>query len=70
MHRIFLKYFILFTTIFVLSIAVSAQYQSRGKEFNYVDAESFYNGGNYYDALPLYIVLMNENPNYYFGTKT
>ncbi len=46
----------------MLSISVSAQFESRGTEFNYVDAESFYNGENYYDALPLYEILMRENP--------
>ncbi len=38
------------------------QYQPRGKEYNYADAESFFNGGNYHDALPLYEILMAENP--------
>ena len=46
----------------VMTTTIFAQYQSRGKEFNYTDAESFYNAGNYYDALPLYEVLMAENP--------
>jgi hypothetical protein len=46
----------------MFSIDVLGQYEARGKEFNYVDAESFYNAGNYYDALPLYEILMTENP--------
>ena len=44
------------------TVNVFGQYESRGKEFNYVDAESFFDGGNYYDALPLYELLMAENP--------
>ena len=55
-------YFIFLIFFFILSLNASAQYESRGKEFNYVDAESFYDAGNYYDALPLYEKLMTENP--------
>ena len=51
-----------FLSFFFCSNIVFAQYESRGKEFNYVDAESFYAGDNYYDALPLYEILMLENP--------
>lgn len=39
-----------------------AQFQPRGKEYNYLDAESFYKGGNFHEALPLYEILMAENP--------
>jgi SdrD B-like domain/WD40-like Beta Propeller Repeat len=56
LHNYLLLLLVLFS-----SVAFS-QYESRGKEFNYVDAESFYNGGNYYDALPLYEILMKDNP--------
>ncbi|MBL4593343.1 MAG: PD40 domain-containing protein [Flavobacteriales bacterium] len=56
------NYFLLLFTFVLLTVSVSAQYESRGKEFNYVDAESFFKGGNYYDALPLYEILMAENP--------
>ena len=62
MQKQFQYYFLLLFTFLLLSENSSAQYTSRGKEFNYVDAESFFNGGNYYDALPLYETLMNENP--------
>lgn len=55
-------YFIFLFTLFIFSQNTLAQYEPRGKEFNYVDAESFFNGGNYYDALPLYEILMAENP--------
>lgn len=51
--------FIIFITI---SSTLSAQFDSRGKEFNYLDAESFYEAKNYYDALPLYQLLLDENP--------
>lgn len=49
-------------TCLLLSSNVSAQYQSRGKELNYVDAENFYKTHNYYDALPLFELLMLEYP--------
>jgi len=55
-------YFILIIALLMLSRSVSAQFESRGAEFNYVDAESFYNGSNYFDALPLYEILMADKP--------
>ncbi|MDF1673177.1 MAG: hypothetical protein P1U41_06705, partial [Vicingaceae bacterium] len=48
--------------MFGLTSNVNGQYTPRGKEYNYLDAETFYNVGNYYDALPLYEILMAENP--------
>ncbi len=62
MHRHIQYYFILLISSLLLSVSGFSQFESRGPEFNYVDAESFYNGGNYYDALPLYKILMTENP--------
>ncbi|PJA08961.1 MAG: hypothetical protein COX70_02585 [Flavobacteriales bacterium CG_4_10_14_0_2_um_filter_32_8] len=55
-------YFIFLFTLSTFSESTFAQYESRGVAFNYVDAESFFNAGNYYDALPLYEILMAENP--------
>lgn len=62
MQRQLQYYLVLITTFLVLSISASAQFEPRGDEFNYVDAESFFSGGNYYDALPLYEILMDKNP--------
>ncbi|MCB0401340.1 MAG: PD40 domain-containing protein [Flavobacteriales bacterium] len=45
-----------------MEISGQYQYTPRGKEYNYEDAESFYNAGNYHDALQLYEILMSENP--------
>jgi tetratricopeptide (TPR) repeat protein len=39
-----------------------SQYQSRGDRYNFTDAETFYNNGNFYDAMPLYELLSNQNP--------
>lgn len=47
---------------FGLTPSVNGQYTPRGKEYNYLDAETFYKAGNYYDALPLYEILLKENP--------
>ena len=52
-------FFILAISLLTLVTNTFGQYESRGKEFDYVDAESFFNAGNYYDALPLYEALMN-----------
>jgi hypothetical protein len=59
-RQIYFNILLLFIFL-ILSESVFSQYEPRGKEFNYVDAESFFNGGNYYDALPLYKILMAEN---------
>ncbi len=48
-------------TIVTVSSALS-QYQSRGKEFNYTDAEYFFFNRNYFDALGLYTTLSKEYP--------
>jgi len=55
-------YLFLLITFLTLSTSVSAQFGSRGKEFNYVDAEIFYKAKNYYDALPLYQLLLEKHP--------
>ena len=57
-----IHYLILSIAFLAFVVSASAQYEPRGKEFNYEDAESFYNAGNYYDALALYEILTNENP--------
>lgn len=46
----------------LIPVSTFGQYEPRGKEHNYADAESFYSGENYHDALPLYEILMAENP--------
>lgn len=49
--------------IFLIQTSVCfAQYQSRGVEYNYDDAEGFLADGNYYDALPLYETLFASYP--------
>lgn len=62
MNKQLLNYFLFSFLLVSSSINVSAQYEPRGAEFNYLDAESFFEGGNYYDALPLYQLLMAEKP--------
>ncbi len=59
------KYSNFFLFLFILFSFIgdsSAQYQSRGKELNYADADNFYKTGNYYDALPLFDLLSLEYP--------
>jgi tetratricopeptide (TPR) repeat protein len=51
----------LFSSLF-LSISSYAQFESRGEKYNKEDAEAFYNTGYYFDALPLYEILIAENP--------
>jgi tetratricopeptide (TPR) repeat protein len=61
--NVIIKSFLLFSIIILTFLSsVSAQYESRGKEFNYIDAENFYNANNYYDALPLYQLLLETYP--------
>ncbi|GAB4249611.1 MAG: OmpA family protein [Vicingaceae bacterium] len=55
--------YILFLLTFSLNAV--AQYQSRGKEFDYDDAENFFKNENYYDALPLYESLYANYPKVY-----
>jgi len=52
---------LLLITFLMLSTSVFSQFGSRGKEFNYVDAENFYKAKNYYDALPLYQLLLDKH---------
>jgi tetratricopeptide (TPR) repeat protein len=56
------NYFLLFIIFLMFSITLSAQFESRGSNFNSLDAETFYKAGNYYDALPLYELLKEEKP--------
>jgi len=51
-------------TLFLLVISHSlfSQFESRGKEFDYDDAEKFFTTENYYDALPLYEKLHRDFP--------
>lgn len=53
---------ILLLTCLIFTSTTLAQYAARGQEYNYLDAETFYKVGNYYDALPLYEILLKENP--------
>ena len=53
---------IFFALILTFSSNVFSQYQSRGDNYNYTDAESFYNAGNFYDALPLFESLLSKKP--------
>lgn len=46
----------------LLSFSSIAQYQSRGKEYNFTDAEYFFFNQNYFDALGLYTTLSSEYP--------
>lgn len=46
----------------LLSFSSIAQYQSRGKEYNFTDAEYFFFNRNYFDALGLYTTLSSEYP--------
>lgn len=54
--------FFMFSAICLLNYEAFSQYQPRGKELNYADAENFYKTGNYFDALPLFDLLMLEYP--------
>lgn len=51
-----------FILLVFCSISSIAQYKSRGKEFNFTDAEYFFFNQNYYDALGLYTTLSSEYP--------
>ena len=51
-----------FVVLTLFSFTSVAQYQSRGKEFDFTDAEYFFFNQNYYDALGLYTTLSNEFP--------
>ncbi|PCI93637.1 MAG: hypothetical protein COB15_16035 [Flavobacteriales bacterium] len=54
---------ITFFFIFLTTIGnLYSQFEPRGDKFNGIDAESFYDIGNYYDALPLYRLLMDQKP--------
>lgn len=55
-------YFLIFFAICFLNNQAFSQYQSRGKELNYADADNFFKTGNYYDALSLFDLLMTEYP--------
>ncbi len=52
---------ILLFSVLLINNAI-AQFESRGKEHNYEDAESFFDAGNFHDALPLFEILATENP--------
>ncbi|MBL4668922.1 MAG: PD40 domain-containing protein, partial [Flavobacteriales bacterium] len=60
MKRQVIFQYIFVLTLFIYSGCLYSQYESRGERYNYTDAEAFYNVGNYYDALPLYELLMQE----------
>lgn len=54
-----------FTLVVLLmfSSSLSAQYESRGGKYDKVDADNFFSVGNYYDAIPLYELLITQYPN-------
>ncbi len=56
------KYFIVFILLLGGAKATFAQYESRGKEFDFVDADYFFFNENYYDALGLFTKLSNSYP--------
>ncbi|MDG1476073.1 MAG: tetratricopeptide repeat protein, partial [Vicingaceae bacterium] len=62
MNKSIKSYFLFLVIFLTISSTLSAQFGSRGKEFNYVDAENFYKANNYYDALPLYQLLLDKHP--------
>lgn len=57
-----IKHIFYFLVLFLLWNSSVAQYESRGKQFDYADAEYFFDTRNYYDALPLYQKLMEGYP--------
>ena len=62
MNKMIKPYFLFLVVFLTISSSLSAQFGSRGKEFNYVDAENFYKANNFYDALPLYQLLLDKYP--------
>ena len=62
MNKMIKPYFLFLIVFLTISSSLSAQFGSRGKEFNYVDAENFYKANNFYDALPLYQLLLDKYP--------
>jgi len=63
MYKTLRFHYIFIITALVFSVTRGfSQYESRGTEYDYLDAETFYNGRNYYDALPLYEMLLANNP--------
>lgn len=62
MNSYITKKVFLFVIISFLLNSLSAQYESRGKEFNFIDAEIFFYNNNYHDALGLYELLIQDYP--------
>ncbi len=56
------KILITFIVLYSVQFTVYAQYQSRGKEYNFTDAEHFFSIKDYFDALPLYAQLASDFP--------
>lgn len=58
----FLRAVSFFITFLIFTNSLLAQYESRGNQFDYEDAEQFFLTKNYYDALPLYDSLIIKYP--------
>jgi tetratricopeptide (TPR) repeat protein len=56
-------HFIIVLFLFGMSKPLFSQYESRGDQYDYTDALSFYNARNFYDALPLFENLEEQEPN-------
>ena len=57
-----LSLFIVFIITVFFTLNASAQYEPRGEKYNETDANTFFDDGNYYDAVPLYELLIIEKP--------
>lgn len=57
-----LKITLLPSLLLSLSFSLFGQYTSRGAEFDYLDAESFIEQRNFYEALSLYTILADKYP--------
>ena len=55
-------FFIIALFLFGISKPLFSQYESRGDQYDYIDALSFYNAKNFYDALPLFKKLEEREP--------
>lgn len=62
MITIYIKKVLLLVVTSILVSSTIAQYESRGREFNYSDAEYFFKNYNYHDALALYDILIKDYP--------
>lgn len=58
----YLRRIVLPSLLLVISSSLLGQYTSRGEAFDYLDAESFVEQRNFYEALSLYTVLSKNYP--------